>query len=414
MRILGFLGVLTLLTLSSTDSQGDPSRSKPANSVPSKQSFRTLDVTQARADGSTLWVKDDQGRSWPLTVDVALQRSAQHKLASVRPESGALVAIEFKTGKIRVFSEWPAPESRDQSLLMGRQFPAASLFKIVTTAALVEQARIAPEQIVCTEGGMHRIELEHLLAPHEGVVQCRPFIEALGYSRNAAFAQLVHHYLKPDDLDNYADRFGFGSPLPLEIGIPLGQFSSETDPLIFARNATGFTGSTLSPLGAAYLAYVVANRGRAASLQILENAAPTPLNKGDRFAPIRPETAEVLKRMMEITVRRGTCWRAFHDEHGRPYLPRVSVAGKTGTLGDLDTTVSWFVGYAPSQRPEIVVSVILKNGPIWQKKANEVARQWLVDYFERAKTQPIAKAPLQSDKTVRTSDAVAVAAIPAR
>ena len=87
--------------------------------------------------------------------------------------------------------------------------------------------------------------------------------------------------------------------------------------------------------------------------------------------------------MMEVTVRRGTCWRAFHDESGRPYLPHIPVAGKTGTLGEQDATFSWFVGFAPSQQPEVVVSVLLKNGPLWQKKANEVARDWLVAYFAR-------------------------------
>ena len=64
--------------------------------------------------------------------------------------------------------------------------------------------------------------------------------------------------------------------------------------------------------------------------------------------------------MMEVTVRRGTCWRAFHDEQGRPYLPHIPVAGKTGTLGEQDATFSWFVGFAPSTRPEIVISVLLK------------------------------------------------------
>jgi len=94
--------------------------------------------------------------------------------------------------------------------------------------------------------------------------------------------------------------------------------------------------------------------------------------------------------MMGVTVRRGTCFKVFHDERGRPLLSRVSVAGKTGTLEAEESTYSWFIGFAPSQSPEIVVSVLLKNGRIWHRKANEVGREWLVDYFERR--HAIAKA----------------------
>ena len=293
MRILGFLGVFALLTLA-FDARGNQTKSKLPDFVPAKTKFVPVDITQARTVGTALVVKDDQGHRWPLTVDVSLQRIAQRRLASVRPQAAALVAIEFKTGKVRVLAEWPAAPSREESILLGRQFPAASVFKIVTTAALVEHAHIGLQQTVCTEGGMHRIEPEHLVSPHSGFVQCKPFSEALGFSRNAVFAQLASQYLKPEDLENYADRFGFGSPLPMEIGVPLGQFHSESEPLNFARTATGFTGSSLSPVGAAYLAYVVANGGRAVPLQLLDGETTNPVNLTNGFVAIRPETASVL------------------------------------------------------------------------------------------------------------------------
>jgi cell division protein FtsI/penicillin-binding protein 2 len=268
------------------------------------------------------------------------------------------------------------------------------LFKLVTSAALIENAHVPPELIVCTQGGLHRLQEENLMAPQDGVANCNPFSEALGFSRNAAFAQLAHSYLKPEDLDNFADRFGFGSPLPLETRVDFGDFVAEVEPLDFARTATGFEGSTLSPLGAAYIAYVIANQGHAGRLQLLdvnESTQPQPMTE---FAAIRPETASTMHRMMELTVRRGTSWRAFHDAHGRPYLSHVSVAGKTGTLGDSEVTVSWFVGFAPSQNPEVAISVLLRNGELWHKKANEVARDWLREYF----TQPRSTQPVRSSR----------------
>jgi cell division protein FtsI/penicillin-binding protein 2 len=294
-----------------------------------------------------------------------------------------LAAIEVSTGRIVALSEWPAAPSNDQSTILKR-FPAASLFKLVTSAALIEQAHVPPELVVCTQGGMHRLQSDNLAPPTEGAAECGPFVEALGYSRNAAFAQLAYRYLKPEDLENFADRFGFGNPLPLETRVEFGDFVSEVAPLGFAESATGFVGSTLSPLGAAYIAYIIANHGQAGRLQLLDVPRSDEWSSAAPFAALQPQTATLMHRMMAMTVRKGTSWRAFHDTQGRPYLPRVGVAGKTGTLGESEATVSWFVGFAPSQRPQVAVSVVLRNGAVWHRKANEVARDWLREYFARA------------------------------
>jgi peptidoglycan glycosyltransferase len=379
-RLTGLIAVLGLASLSAR--HGAATRAHAEDSVPQQQTPSLAEVAQAKRIGSTLVASDGNGHSWPLTLDVSLQRTAQRMLAAVRPEAGALVAIEVKTGTIRVMTEWSATSQRTGGLL-GQELPAASVFKIVTTAALIEKAHIGLDRKVCTAGGAHRIEVEHLEVPHVGIVECKPFSEALGYSRNAAYAQLASRFLKPEDLDNYADRFGFGSSVPLGLNIPLGSFQSEVEPLAFARTATGFEGSALSPVGAAYLAFVIAEGGRTMPLRLLAANDSDAALASVPFAAIRPETARAIRHMMEITVRRGTCWRAFHDDRGQPYLRHISVAGKTGTLGDRDSVYSWFVGFAPSQKPEVVISVLLKNGPIWHEKANEVGRDWLLAYFGR-------------------------------
>ena len=61
----------------------------------------------------------------------------------------------------------------------------------------------------------------------------------------------------------------------------MGEFNTDVEPLRFARAATGFVGSTLTPMGAAYMAYVIANRGRAEALHILGTQAPTANQHGD-------------------------------------------------------------------------------------------------------------------------------------
>ena len=70
--------------------------------------------------------------------------------------------------------------------------------------------------------------------------------------------------------------------------------------------------------------------------------------------------------MMELTTRIGTAKGTFRDRRGRRLLP-VEVAGKTGTLSaETDrgyVGYSWFVGYAPAERPAIAFAVVAGKQP---------------------------------------------------
>ena len=87
--------------------------------------------------------------------------------------------------------------------------------------------------------------------------------------------------------------------------------------------------------------------------------------------------------MMVQTVAAGSAFKSFHDQSGESYLPGVQVAGKTGTLTEhaQDRHYTWFVGFAPAEQPEVSVSVLVVNTPIWQVKAADLARDVLRAYF---------------------------------
>ena len=327
------------------------------------------------------------GRRARLTLDRELQRWAMRLLARARPVRGAIVALNVRSGQVLVWAEWHRGARRHGSLLLQARSPAASVFKLVTAAALIEKAQVHPRQQVCTSGGDHRIDREHLRAPPRRGARCGPFAFALGLSRNAAFAQLATRYLKPSELVDTAKGLGFNHDVPFEGSVPLGRLDVSDEPLRFGRTAAGFAGSTLSPLGAAHLAYVVASGGWAVRIRIIDSV-------GDYQAPSRrrtlrrllsPWAAGQLRKMMEVTVHSGTSLKAFTNEEGTSYLPGIRVAGKTGTLkvGRRTPTTSWFAGFAPSRRPHVVVSVLLENGTVWRQKANEVARDLLRVYFAR-------------------------------
>jgi cell division protein FtsI/penicillin-binding protein 2 len=259
--------------------------------------------------------------------------------------------------------------------------PAASLFKLVTTVALFERADVSPLDIVCIAGGERGVERSHLLPPPPGSagVSCRPFEEALGHSRNAAFAQLVTEHLARRDLLEVAERLGFNRSVPFDEPAEMGALELPYNDLEFARAATGFRGSRLSVLGAARLGLLVATGGkdRPMTFRLTDDAA-------DGEPLFEPRTAQRLRRMMEFTVHSGTSREAFSDAHGQSYLAGIRVAGKTGTLQPAagGPTASWFVGFAPSRAPELVVSVLLDNSPVWRRKANHVARDVFRTYFD--------------------------------
>jgi penicillin-binding protein A len=107
--------------------------------------------------------------------------------------------------------------------------------------------------------------------------------------------------------------------------------------------------------------------------------------------------------MMENTVESGTSYRSFHDRNGKPYLPEIRVAGKTGTLTKpaLDGPFyTWFVGFAPSRKPEVAISVMVANHLKWRVKATNIACDMLRVYFAD-KGAPGVKDPGDHDATAR-------------
>jgi cell division protein FtsI/penicillin-binding protein 2 len=335
-----------------------------------------------------------------LTLDSELQRAASKILASANPVRGGMVVLDARSGKILAWAE-SARDGRHHQVLTTSRVPAASVFKLVTTAALFETTSLSPKEPVCISGGTHGIERRHLDVPRGDAIECSPFAYAIGYSKNAVFAQLATHRLLRNGLVETAQALGFNGSVPFDFDVPVGTLEVPYGDLDFARTAAGFQGSTLSPLGGAYLASVIAHGGQAIRLRVTEPNTDTDAKRDDDSNDdktnddksnddaqvvgrvLKPLTAARMRRMMEVTVRSGTCRHAFSDANGRPYLGNMRVSGKTGTLRPEanEGMTSWFIGFAPSQNPEIVISVMLENGAVWRHKSNELARDLLRTYF---------------------------------
>jgi peptidoglycan glycosyltransferase len=344
-----------------------------------------VDLSRIRSQGDAMVAP--AGRSLAeLTLEPSLEHEAERLLEEAHPVAGAVVAVDLRSGRILIWAE-RRKDGRGPSVITTPHAPAASVFKLVTTAALFEKTELTPSERICVAGGMRSIERRHLDPPRGGDVHCGPFFQALGHSRNAVYAQLATHRLMRADLIEVAERIGFNGKVPFDFKVPVGTLDVPVADLEFARAAAGFRGSTLTPLGGVYLAAVIASGGLAPRLRIVakaEDYAPSAEleTEGRVFSTT---TAQRLERMMEVTVASGTARAAFHDDLGHPLLGPVQVAGKTGTLHPSEATgeglASWFIGFAPARSPTIAVSVLLENGSVWRKKAVEVARDVLRAYF---------------------------------
>ena len=62
------------------------------------------------------------------------------------------------------------------------------------------------------------------------------------------------------------------------------------------------------------------------------------------------------------------------------------MAGKTGTAMAQGASLAWFVGYAPADKPEVALVVLLERGT-GAADAAPLAGQLLTEYFTRKRGQ---------------------------
>ena len=179
--------------------------------------------------------------------------------------------------------------------------------------------------------------------------------------------------------------------MPFAVANEAPQINIPEDPLEFARSSAGFWNTTLSPLAAAELAQTVANGGAALEPRIVASVfkGEEELWKDDRpprvlRRAVKSETAVELTKMMRETVENGSAFKSFHDERGhRPIFPASRSPGRPATLTRYKDNrhYTWFIGFAPADKPEVAISALVVNNPSWQIKAAMLAREVLRAYF---------------------------------
>lgn len=370
-----------------------PPASQAAAPAPAASARRVRLETMVR-HGSGYVAQMDNGARAELTLDPRLQEAADDVLNTFQIPYGAAVVVSVPDGRVLALAgrSAVAPELGAEELALQAWAPAASIFKIVSAAALVSEGGLTAESRICYHGGVSSVLADNLVDMPRIDRACATLGYGLGKSQNAIFAKLAARHLTPARLEHVGKAFGFGKDIPFEIPVERSHLDVPEDQLEFARTAAGFWHSTLSPLHGALVAAAIGNGGEMPAPRIVERAfgsegQPLRLPNTPGRTVMNAAAAREVGRMMELTTSIGTAKNTFTDRRGRPLLP-VSVAGKTGTLSaETDKGYlgySWFVGYAPAERPQIAFAVALGNRANWRIKATYVARRLVTEYLAGA------------------------------
>jgi len=248
-------------------------------------------------------------------------------------------------------------------------FPPGSTFKLVTTAAALENGMTPGTKfdnppflkLPQTNNTLSNFGGEHCLG---GVPQIT-LAQALQVSCNVVFGE-IGLKLGAEKLVAQAQRFGFDGNVPFD-NLPFaeGQIPPASQ---FAQDLPGVAYSAIgqqsvgaNPLQMALIASAIANGGvemrprlvaqiRDPSGRVVQSYGPTVYSR-----PISALTAQEMTAMMVAVVNAGTGTAA--------QIPGIQVAGKTGTAQHPGGNPhAWFDCFAPAQNPQIAVAVVILDG----------------------------------------------------
>ena len=348
-----------------------------------------MDPEASRFDNGRYVQRLSENRSLVYTLVPAVQKRAQSLLDEYKVDYGAVVAIEPQTGRIlgRVSSSTVEPDI--VGLTERAHPPAASVFKVITTASLLESIGLEPSHVTCFHGGRRGIWNKHLRDDPKRDHQCQTLTEALGRSSNVIYGKLATRHLDVDLLSQYAHAFGWDRAIQSIPSVEPSRTDFDRNRLEFARGAAGFYHTKMSPMHGAMVAATIANEGVMMSPQLVERYEAA----GQTFYQHKPQvlwrtiqasTAKTLAKMMVHTTEKGTSASYFRKR--RAALRNIDVAAKTGSLSNRADDgerhhYSWWVGFAPAENPRIALAAMVVSIGDWRIKSSHVAREVLQAYF---------------------------------
>ena len=352
-----------------------PSRDAGRLAAPAtREEFQGLRIVDGRLERMPSGADDMRLR---YTLDPELSDAVWKALERGRFDMANVVVMDPRTGAVLAYASTdPVHFPPDKT------YPAASLVKVITAAATLDRAPQAAFETCHFVGSpWRRLTLERLRIPERG--NEADMRKALATSNNQCFARWAIHRVGPNAMLGAIDRFGMLTAPAL--GHPSGTAKAPTDELALAELGSGLDGLEITPLHAAQLASTLANgrlvrpRWVAEAWNIQGERVAVPAGAGDGRQVLTPALASQLRGWLVDTTVRGTARRAFRVRGGRPLMPGIAVAGKTGSLNGSDPKghYEWFIGVAPADDPKIAIATVAVQGQRWWWSASQLAAEVL-------------------------------------
>jgi penicillin-binding protein 2 len=385
------------------------------------------------------------GETLKLTIDYRLQRIAQraiaygiqvaHSNAEPYAHTGALVAMNPRTGAILAMASYPGydpsvflppakgaarlyRDTYNQPLVDKTLEPKSpgSTFKSITAAAAWNAGLLGPGSTLGCPGefrvpGDTSGQVFHNWTTADSGTVDMP--TALEISCDTFFYQLGYRFYQGAnqgiEFQKQIRRFGFGTPPPLDIPVPsydsglvpdpVWRIQTYSDPLDQAWNpgydiqmAIGQGDLTVSPLQLAVAYSAIANGGTLVTPHV--GQAWVDDSGASHAIHFRPQRDLHLSPELVAEIRRGL-YEASHGSQGTSTSVfgsfQPSVAGKTGTADHLDKhgndapPNAWYASMAPcdlsSCNPKLVVVALINDGGHGGVSAAPAALQLFQAYF---------------------------------
>lgn len=401
----------------------DTLRGSGGTKVISRNSDGTIIDTVETVDakpGNTVWLTLDSGlqavaaHSLEENVRAAREYGEQEsaymgeKLLGEDCESGAVVMLDVSDFSVLAAASYPTYDlnkysdygdyyvrlSEDKNApLFNRAFSGTfawgSVFKpCVALAALEEKTITDKTNIKCTQFYDYY---------PTNVVECMHYhgdetvTAALTQSCNYFFAETGRR-LGAETMYLYAERLGFGEYTGLEVEESKGTLAGRDSATWQAGNtvqaAIGQSDNAFTPVQLATYAATLANGGVRLKTHIVSKITDYQRGKvlADYSDPVQvsesgvsAKNQKIVKEAMRNVAQSedGTAYSVFGD------YP-VAIAAKTGTAENAGSDHTTFICYAPYDKPEVAIAVVLEHG-VKGRYSMQVAKDLLDEYFKMKK-----------------------------
>lgn len=370
------------------------------------------------------------GKNLVLTIDNDLQKAVlkmfQDKVGSVvalNPNNGEILAFHNQPGfDPTLFSRgidsklWETLISDPNKPLLDKAiqdaFPPGSTFKLVTALAALEENRIDPKETVNCNGhyylGRGHYRCWTWRRGGHGVVNLH---RAIKESCDYYFYRLGVK-IGIDTIAKYAKMLGMSQKTGIELrgevqGIvpsqawKLEQFHEPWFPGETPSVAIGQGYLTVTVLQMAKLYSALANGGTLYVPYVVKRVEEP---NGDLIREFEPQVLRISKIHSEtLKILKEGLYAVVNEPHGTAYFSAradgYDIAGKTGTSqvirakgADRDKKCeqmefkykdhAWFVGFAPVDKPQIVVAVLAKHDCHPYNGATQVVRDIIKEYLK--------------------------------